>query len=373
MRSRFAEQALAATLVASALFLSSSASAASPWRAIKSPLSGFELHYPPGWHATLRSDHGVVISTFRISQPDSFPHRPTGSAYIFVFDYGHMPKPFAARPAHLRLPPIASYEGFGSGSMLDFRQAGHNFQVFVSFGSGTSATTRAIALRTVTSLETTEPPLANDYKATVLGRSVQRRPIRAYHFGDFASHHTILVVGCIHGTECAGMTVTLQLLNNQTTRASVWVIQDINPDGLHAGTRVNADGVDLNRNFSSGWQPIGRRGDPQYSGPRPFSEPETRIVRDLIERVRPRITIWFHQPADLVRADGQSIPTARRYANLVGLPFRRMPWLAGTAPNWQNHHFPGTSSFVVELPPGQLSLAAARRDSAAILRLAATG
>jgi len=150
------------------------------------------------------------------------------------------------------------------------------------------------------------------------------------------------------------------------------VLQDLNPDGLHAGTRVNADGVDLNRNFASGWQPIGQRGDPQYSGPRPFSEPETRIVRDLIERIRPRITVWFHQPADLVRADGQSIPTARRYANLVGLPFRRMPWLAGTAPNWQNHHLPGTSSFVVELPPGQLSLAAARRDSAAILRLAAT-
>jgi hypothetical protein len=47
-----------------------------------------------------------------------------------------------------------------------------------------------------------------------------------------------------------------------------------------------------------------------------------------------------------------------------------MPWLAGTAPNWQNHRFPGSSSFVVELPPGRLGLATARRDAAAILRLA---
>ncbi len=374
MRCRFAERAVAAAFGTLALLLAQSpGSAASSWHAIKSPIPGFELRYPSGWHATRRSDHGVAISTFRIAQPDSFPARPTGSAYIVVFDYGHMSRPLAARPAHLRLPAIRGYEGFGNGSMLNFRQAGHNFQVFVAFGQGATAATRALALRTVNSLSTTAPPIANDYKTTVLGHSVEGRPIRAYHFGDFASHHTILVVGCIHGTECAGMAVTLQLLNNQTTRANIWVIQDINPDGLHAGTRVNADGVDLNRNFSSGWQPIGRRGDPQYSGPHPFSEPETRIARNLIERVHPRITIWFHQPADLVRADGKSVPAARRYARLIGLPFRRMPWLAGTAPNWQNHHLPDSSSFVVELPPGQLSLEHARRDAAAVLRLAATG
>ena len=32
-----------------------------------------------------------------------------------------------------------------------------------------------------------------------------------------------------------------------------------------------------------------------------------------------------------------------------------MPWLAGTAPNWQNNTFPGTASFVVELPDGPAS------------------
>src|SRR6201999_3106198 len=113
--------------------------------------------------------------------------------------------------------------------------------------------------------------------------------------------------------------------------------------------------------------------DLQYSGPRPFSEPETRIVRDLIERIRPRITIWFHQPADLVRAFGQSIPAARRYARLVGLPFRRLPWLAGTAPNWQNHRFPGTSSFVVETPRGKLSPSLRTRLTAALWRLGEQG
>jgi hypothetical protein len=47
-----------------------------------------------------------------------------------------------------------------------------------------------------------------------------------------------------------------------------------------------------------------------------------------------------------------------------------MPWPAGTAPHWQNTAFPGTSSFVVELPPGPLSPAAARRHAHAIHVLA---
>jgi hypothetical protein len=85
------------------------------------------------------------------------------------------------------------------------------------------------------------------------------------------------------------------------------------------------------------------------------------------------VTIWFHQPQGLVRAWGRSIAAARRYARLAGMRFRPIRWPAGTAPNWQNHRFPGTSSFVVELPPGPLSRAAAARQARAVLRLARSG
>jgi hypothetical protein len=48
-----------------------------------------------------------------------------------------------------------------------------------------------------------------------------------------------------------------------------------------------------------------------------------------------------------------------------------MPWLAGTAPNWQNHRFPGASSFVVEITDRRpLSGAEATRHAAAIEALA---
>jgi protein MpaA len=181
-------------------------------------------------------------------------------------------------------------------------------------------------------------------------------------------------VGCIHGTEPAGIAVTRLLLTGPRPQSGVlWILQDLNPDGRAMGTRGNARGVDLNRNFPSQWRSIGVRGDPEYAGPRPLSEPESRLAVRAIERIRPDVTIWFHQPQTIVRAFGQSEPTARRYARLVGMAYRRIHWPSGSAPNWQNHRFPGRPAFVVELAPGPLSRAAAQRHARTIRLLAAGG
>ena len=200
-----------------------------------------------------------------------------------------------------------------------------------------------------------------------IGRSVAGRPIDAVRVGDRASPTKALVVGCIHGNECAGTAVT-RILARSSPSVDLWVVPNLNPDGFASDTRQNARGVDLNRNFPSEWRP-GRPGDPEYPGPRPLSEPESRAAARLIRRLRPSVTIWFHQPQALVRAWGQSIPAARRYARLAGMRFRAIRWPRGSAPNWQNHRFPGTSSFVVELPPGPLAPAAATRRARAVLAL----
>jgi hypothetical protein len=91
-----------------------------------------------------------------------------------------------------------------------------------------------------------------------------------------------------------------------------------------------------------------------------------------VSRVRPDVTIWYHQPQGLVRAWGGSKPKARRYARLAGERYRSIRWLNGTAPNWQNHRFPGAASFVVELPAGRLASASAARHARAVRLLLAS-
>jgi protein MpaA len=202
-----------------------------------------------------------------------------------------------------------------------------------------------------------------------LGRSAGGRPIVAVRAGDPRGTR-VLVIGCIHGNECAGIAVarTLERLHRGP---DLWIVPNLNPDGLVRGTRQNGRGVDLNANWSSGWQAGGRPWDVYYPGPSPFSEPETRIARRLILRSRPRETIWFHQHMNLVWAWGPSSAAGRIYARAAGMRFYHHQWLPGTASNWQNHHLPGAAALTVELPAGALSPAAVRRQVDAVLALAA--
>jgi len=194
--------------------------------------------------------------------------------------------------------------------------------------------------------------------ALPIGHSVDGRAIRPVVLGDPAAAHRVLVVGCIHGNETAGLAITRRLIAaGAPAGTEIVVVPSVNPDGCARGTRGNAHGVDLNRNFPSNWSAIGRPGSFQYSGPHALSEPESRYSVALIERLQPQITIWFHQPQGIVRAWGQSVATAQRFASLAHFPYRSIRWPYGTAANWQNHRFPGTASFVVELPPGPVPAA----------------
>jgi hypothetical protein len=86
----------------------------------------------------------------------------------------------------------------------------------------------------------------------------------------------------------------------------------------------------------------------------------------LIRRIRPAVTIWYHQHQDLVDMAGGDRGVARRYARLAHLPATCLPFLPGTATGWENHEFHGTTSFVVELPGGPVGRAGLAHHLAAV-------
>jgi protein MpaA len=190
---------------------------------------------------------------------------------------------------------------------------------------------------------------ASTAERSVIGHSVRGRPIVSLRSGPADAALKLLVVGCIHGDETAGMAVARRLIAGGAPRGTeLWVVPTINPDGVAAGTRGNALGVDLNRNFSFDWAHLGGG---EYSGPHALSEPESRTARRLILRIRPDLTIWFHQPFGIVDRSGGNPFVERRFSQLVGLPLVRLHGrYPGSATRWQNHTFPAGTAFVVELP-----------------------
>jgi len=99
----------------------------------------------------------------------------------------------------------------------------------------------------------------------------------------------------------------------------------LNPDGMQNGTRTNANGVDLNRNFpTKNWgEDTSQAGDnPQdyYGGISPASETETKFVIDIIEKYQPKIILTFHAPYKIVNYDGPAQEIAQKISDIIGYP-----------------------------------------------------
>jgi protein MpaA len=211
----------------------------------------------------------------------------------------------------------------------------------------------------------------------VIGHSVHGRPISAVQVGDPLGTRVALVVGVIHGNEPVGLRIVDALKQDAAADAAalqgtqLWVIATVNPDGLRAHTRKNAHGVDLNRNFPYRWRGDVPPSSGYYPGPRPASEPEAKSVIGFIDRIRPQVSIWYHQPWGAVLACRGRPQIAAEYAKLVGMRTScRGKGLRGTVISWEAHAIPGSAAFVVELPPGGISGATADRNARAALRIA---
>ncbi len=130
-----------------------------------------------------------------------------------------------------------------------------------------------------------------------------------------AQKPAVLLFGAIHGDEPLGVHCLHELaaeLEGEAPGRDTWIIPALNLDGLAAGTKNNANDVDLNRNFAAAnWVADYQ---PGYNpGAAPESEPETQALVALIERVRAVRLIALHSPFRTVNYDG----TGRVLAELM--------------------------------------------------------
>jgi protein MpaA len=183
----------------------------------------------------------------------------------------------------------------------------------------------------------------------VIGRSVQGREIELYAFGS--GEWRVLVIGGVHGDEYGGRVVRAfldylgQLPEAVPDGAFLQLVPSANPDGQAAGTRGNANAVDVNRNFpSQDWQSELNAGDRPTAGltggSSPGSEPETRALLSVLDDGWD-LVISLHSSGGIVDPDGEGgTAIAQRMSELSGLPVGGL--------NYQSHITGSLGVFVPE-------------------------
>jgi carboxypeptidase T len=238
-----------------------------------------------------------------------------------------------------------------------------------------------------------------------IGRSLEDRPIWALRIGERRpSEHKLLFMGCHHAREWVSVEVPYllaeHLVNNADQppvrqwlqRGEIWVAPMVNPDGhefsrtqdrlWRKNRRTNFDGsigVDPNRNYGYMWGTLNIStsshvpSDPTYVGPRAFSEPETRAVRNLVASELFRGVITYHSFSQLILYPwgytSQPIPDASDLSTMTKLAKRMQQLIrgvhgitytpqqssqlyltAGDTTDWTYGEY-GIPSFTIELRP----------------------
>lgn len=131
-------------------------------------------------------------------------------------------------------------------------------------------------------------------------------------------HNSVLVLGCMHGDEPQGEYLIKEYLNfNPNTK--LMFVPCVNPDGVASKTRVNSNGVDINRNFpTKNWELTEK--NEFFGGEKPMSEIETKFLVDVIEQNKPNLILTLHAPFKVVNYDGDAQEVAEKVSEIIGYP-----------------------------------------------------
>lgn len=211
----------------------------------------------------------------------------------------------------------------------------------LALGGGARAAAPATCEQWVGRLPNVTRPLCEGARLVDSGaRSVKGTPLYMRDVGDAQGRLRVLVVGGIHGDELSSASVALhwiRLARDQQVDMPQPVhwrfVPLLNPDGMLARPprRVNASGVDLNRNFPTPnwerdaavyWQKRTGKDPRRWPGPKPLSEPETRFLHDQMQHFKPHLIVSIHAPYGVLDFDGPSVPPSRLgrlYLDQVGI------------------------------------------------------
>jgi protein MpaA len=155
----------------------------------------------------------------------------------------------------------------------------------------------------------------------VAGQSVKQRPLLYLKFGDFSSNNVTLVLSTVHGDEVTPVYIGFKLIawlkehQHEFQKTAVIVAPLVNPDGFFAKprTRVNANGVDVNRNLPTHdwskkaleiWKHRYKSNARRFPGQKAGSEPETVFQQKLIAEYKPQKILSIHAPLNGLDYDG---------------------------------------------------------------------
>ncbi|MFM2276057.1 MAG: hypothetical protein RL211_1929 [Pseudomonadota bacterium] len=194
-------------------------------------------------------------------------------------------------------------------------------------------------------------------------RSVRGRPLLVRDVKPGDARLRVLVVGGIHGDELSSASMAFHWIKLATVPPSDTLnpvhwrfIPALNPDGLMTTPpqRVNANGVDLNRNFptpnwlrdaNAYWEKRTRKDPRRWPGRTPLSEPEARFLHEQMDSFKPDLIVSIHAPYGVLDFDGPSVPPSRLgrlYLDQVGI-------FPGSLGNYGGVH-KGVPVVTIELP-----------------------
>ena len=193
---------------------------------------------------------------------------------------------------------------------------------------------------------------------SVQGRTLWVRDVKPEH-----ATMRVLVVGAIHGDELSSAALALHWIKlaaqtpADTAQRIHWrFVPVLNPDGVlsQPPRRVNANGVDLNRNFPTPnwardakvyWEKRTRKDPRRWPGPKPLSEPESLFLHEEMRSFKPQLIVSIHAPYGVLDFDGPSVPPSRLgrlYLDQVGI-------FPGSLGNYGGVH-QGVPVVTIELP-----------------------